>query len=238
MTETFVAPLLAHALADFVLQPDRMAANKGRPAWLALHIGLVLALAVAATGTWSPWLLWLAAAHLGIDLVKLGWGDRLGPFLADQAAHLASLGMVASTVPALWESGIWARQDLVPPGVLALAILHAAGLILAIRAGAFALRKLLAPLAITDPDGALGQGYPLAGRMIGQLERGLTYLLVMVGQPMGVAFLVAAKSVLRFEATSTDRRAAEYVLIGTLASVGWALVAGYAAMALAGRLDP
>ena len=236
MTETFVILLLAHVLADFVFQTDRMAANKARPAWLALHVAIVLGLAVAALGAWSPWLLWLAAAHLGIDLVKLGMGDRLGSFLADQAAHLASLAMVALAAPGLWAGGVWATQELVPAAALPLVALHAAGLIVAIRAGAFAIGKLLRPLAIAGEDGALGTGYPLAGRMIGQLERGLTYLLVLVGQPMGVAFLVAAKSVLRFEATSSDRRAAEYVLIGTLASVGWALVAGYAALALAARL--
>ena len=236
MTETFVVLLLAHVLADFVFQTDRMAENKARPLWLGLHVAIVLGLAVALTGAWSPWLLWLAAAHLGIDLVKIGLGDRFGTFLADQAAHLASLAMVAMVVPGLWESGLWVTQTTLPAGPLPLIALHAAGLIVAVRAGAFAIVKLLRPLAIAGEDGALGQGYPLAGRMIGQLERALTYLLVLVGQPMGVAFLVAAKSVLRFEATSTDRRAAEYVLIGTLASVGWALVAGYAAVALAARL--
>mgnify|MGYP006433838991 CR=1 FL=1 len=49
---------------------------------------------------------------------------------------------------------------------------------------------------------------------------------------------MAAKSILRFGAVAEDRRASEYVIIGTLASVGWALGVAMAAMALRPRLGP
>ena len=63
------------------------------------------------------------------------------------------------------------------------------------------------------------------GRQIGLLERGLIFALILGGQPLGVGFLIAAKSVLRFGTASRDQRSAEYVIIGTLASFGWAIVA-------------
>ena len=57
-------------------------------------------------------------------------------------------------------------------------------------------------------------------------------------QAAGIGFLIAAKSVLRFETTSKDQKAGEYVIIGTLASFGWALLFGYATRALLADLPP
>ena len=61
------------------------------------------------------------------------------------------------------------------------------------------------------------------GRVIGNLERGLIYLLILTGQAAGIGFLIAAKSVLRFGAVKDESRLSEYVIIGTLASFGWAI---------------
>ena len=79
---------------------------------------------------------------------------------------------------------------------------------------------------------------PGGGRVIGLLERGLIFALVLLGQPEGVGLLLAAKSILRFGAVKDDRAASEYVIIGTLASFGWALIAGYGCLALLAALQP
>ena len=68
--------------------------------------------------------------------------------------------------------------------------------------------------------------------MIGLLERALIFLMVLAGQPAGIGFLIAAKSVLRFDTASKDQRASEYVIIGTLASFGWALLVSFATLSL------
>jgi len=60
------------------------------------------------------------------------------------------------------------------------------------------------------------------GKMIGQLERTLIFLLMVIGQPAGIGFLVAAKSILRFE-EAKKQKLAEYVLIGTLLSFSLAI---------------
>ena len=51
------------------------------------------------------------------------------------------------------------------------------------------------------------------GQYIGQLERTLIFLFVLIGQPTGVGFLVAAKSVFRFGDLKEheDRMEAEYI---------------------------
>lgn len=67
---------------------------------------------------------------------------------------------------------------------------------------------------------------PGLGRVIGWFERFLIITFVLVEQWTAIGFIVAAKSVLRFGGTRDDRRFAEYVLVGTLASVSVALLVG------------
>ena len=230
MTSTLAALLLAHAVADFLLQTDAIVATKRRPGTLLLHTAIVLVTAQAALGrvdAWEP--VALAAAHIVIDTLKAyALPDRLWSFLADQALHLVTIIAVATFAPTLYAGGLWADLAWLP-GVMALA----AGLIIAAPAGGHAVAKLVAPL-----EAATTQGLPNGGRLIGLLERGIIYLLIIVGQPAGIGFLIAAKSVLRFEATKEDQSAGEYVIIGTLASFGWAMVAGWATLALVGALPP
>ncbi|MCA8878368.1 MAG: DUF3307 domain-containing protein [Rhodobacteraceae bacterium] len=239
MRETFVLLLLAHVLADFLMQSGAMVRNKHRPAVLLAHTAIVLVCAVALTGNANPVLLLLAAAHAAIDAVKTGFRlAGLRWFLADQAAHLVTLVLAAAIAPDLWSTGLW--PAVLPPDLVAAipwVALHLAGLVLATRTGGFVVGALLAPYLVSSPDLADG-GLPGAGQAIGLLERGLTYLLVVIGQPTGVTFLIAAKSVLRFNTVSGDRKASEYVIIGTLASIGWAMLTALAILALAGPADP
>ena len=229
MHETFAALLLAHVLADFLFQTNWMVANKRAALPLAAHIGVVLLTAILATGTLDPALFALALAHLGIDLVKTHSGAKgLLPFLLDQAAHLATLAAVAVVAPDLWACGLWAGLTWLPAAMALIA-----GFVLATRAGGFAMALLMAPWG----DVGLG-GLPNGGRIIGLLERGLIFVLVLAGQASGIGFLIAAKSVLRFGAVREEGRLSEYVIIGTLASFGWAILAATATMALMAALPP
>ncbi len=253
MTNTLIALVLAHALADFVFQTNWMAANKRNPVALAAHISIVLATAIVATGTLHPVLFALAAAHLVLDAGK-AWSSWRGlwPFVVDQVLHVATLVAVAWWVPELWASGLWAG-DIVPvtdDGILgtgiwaedgaakALPVLPSGmvlltGLILATRAGGFAIGLLMAPWAASSPQGLTG-----GGRTIGLLERGLIFTLVMTGMPEGIGFLIAAKSVLRFGSVGDDRAVSEYVIIGTLASFAWAIIVSFATVWALQHLTP
>ncbi len=64
-----------------------------------------------------------------------------------------------------------------------------------------------------------------AGEVIGILERLLTYVLVLTGGLTAVGFVIAAKAAARFPLFK-EKAFAEYFLIGTLTSVGMALLAG------------
>ncbi|MBL4918296.1 DUF3307 domain-containing protein [Szabonella alba] len=249
MTETFAALLLAHVLADFIFQTRAMVAAKHRSVPMLAHGVIVLVTAIVTTGSLHPALLALAVLHLLIDLIRTHLAPRhahrfgagpLSVFLADQALHLLTLAVVALAVPGLYAAGLWGQSppaflpDLtLLPGLMALL----AGLILATRAGGFAVGFLMAPwsadlsrLAQDRPPGDMprpSEGLLNAGQAIGLLERGLIFLLVLTGQPAGIGFLIAAKSVLRFGTVGNDRAVSEYVIIGTLASFGWAIAAAH-----------
>lgn len=230
MIETFTALLFAHVLADFALQNRWMIARKHGPG-LLVHALVVLTLTLLALGHWARWEPYaLVAAHVLIDAAK-SWAlppryrDGLAAYLADQALHVVTLLAAATLAPDLWSTGAWSGWPRLLP-----AMALAAGLVLATTAGGYGIGKLMARYDST----ALPKGLPQGGMMIGNLERTLIFILVMVGQPSGIGFLIAAKSVLRFEVTtgdagegSRDHSVGEYVIIGTLASFAWALVIAY-----------
>ena len=171
----------------------------------------------------------VAMFHLVIDAIKT-WGlpynlrGTLTAFLGDQAAHLASLVLVALWVPTAASQGLWGNWI---DGALYPAILIG-GFIVAVRAGGFAVGILMSRYQNSVEQ----DGLPAAGMIIGQLERMLIFLLVLTNQAAGIGFLIAAKSVLRFDTASQGQKAGEYVIIGTLASFAWALATAYGTQAL------
>jgi hypothetical protein len=233
MVETFAALLFAHVLADFVFQSNWMVANKARPSGFAAHAAVVLATLLISLGQWHPALAGLAALHMLIDLIKTRLPQRLAAFLADQALHLVSLAALA-----LWQPQLWAASPYAGHGALPAAMVLIAGALIATRGGGFAIGLLMAPFAAQIPAEHAPASLPGAGRLIGILERGLIFALILFGQAEGVGLLIAAKSILRFGVVKDDRALSEYVIIGTLASVGWAIVAAFATQTLLGLLPP
>ena len=231
MIATLTALIFAHVLADFVLQTGAMVKHKSNPAILALHTAIVLLTAQAATGQIAaPALLALAAAHLVIDAVKTYSNFRnLTAFVLDQSAHVITLVAVAFYAPDLWATGVWSTQPWLLPTMALLT-----GLIVTLSAGQFAIALLMRPHSMRIRNNGLRDG----GRQIGLLERGLIFVFIFTGHPIGVGFLIGAKSILRFGTASRDQRIAEYVIIGTLASFGWAILAALATQAALTHLPP
>lgn len=91
-------------------------------------------------------------------------------------------------------------------------------------------RMLLRSARTTDP------GIGGAGRWIGPLERLLVYIFMVIGEPAGAGFVVAAKSILRYPEISGRTPAVdpEYVLVGSLASWLVAVATGAAVRAVIG----
>jgi hypothetical protein len=253
--ETAVALVLAHLIADFLLQSDGMVRDKQRLPVLLGHVGIVTAVSWVALG-FAPvplLLLLVAATHFAFDLAKLRWAAArrakdlkpgFAAFATDQAAHLAVIAVAAGLWPGAWGAGLWANPELLAhlPSLARLpeAMALAAGLIATVWTGGYAVRELMAGMKV-PADPATDSSLPQGGQLIGRLERLMILMLLLANQPDGIGLLIAAKSILRFNELArdaSDRRASEYVIIGTLASFAWAIATAWATAAALRALAP
>lgn len=227
MYELLLPLITAHLLADFPLQSDREVERKHDLEVLARHLFVVAAVSWLLVGDWRLWTvpLMVLVAHGIIDVVKTHTADpdSLVGFVADQGAHLASLGLVAWLVPAL---GFPAPSPL-PPMLGSFytdALVLVSGTVTTVWVAGILVELTLKPVqAQLDLE---GRGLVAGGRRIGWLERALILVFVLAGQMTGVGFLVAAKSIFRFGelSDSSRRKEAEYIIIGTLTSFLFGLV--------------
>ena len=225
MYETLLALLVAHLVADFPLQPDWMIRRKRNPAVLGLHVLIVTGTAALALGGWPTTVLAiLVGTHLAMDAIKVYLlKDSLGTFTLDQVVHLAVILALALAFPHTLAQGWWTTlpADLMAAYLVGLCLLG--GVIASLMTGAIVIRKATAPFTrqLTGDIAGLESG----GSYIGWLERALVMLLILIGQPAGVGFLITAKSILRFGDVrdSSQRKLTEYIIIGTFMSFGWGL---------------
>jgi hypothetical protein len=228
MPATFCAILTAYLLANFVLQPQRII-ERGPPVWrLLLHAASITSASYLLLGTFH-WRILLAilltVAILGAIKVHKP-SDSAGSFLVNQCAHVIVLVGLACYFPDAAKNGWWitsVRPDLTKWYFASLSC--TSGVLLCVPAGGVLIAKLIRPFTheIRENDIAgLAQG----GQYIGWLERILVMLLVLMEQPNGIGFLIAAKSILRFGEIkdASQRKVAEYIIIGTFLSFGWALL--------------
>jgi len=101
----FFRLILAHLLADFVLQTRWIVKRKETASGLAIHISLVgLTMLVVAwdhLADWWPWLLIILVVHAATDWAKIRVEPRLHlppiiPFLIDQAVHVLTIAAVVA----------------------------------------------------------------------------------------------------------------------------------------------
>lgn len=235
---TLLLPLLAaHFLSDFTLQPDGLARSKSRPSMLLLHLAITGLCAYALVGDFKEWRipLFLAAMHGVIDLLKIWLAPRfikdLPAFIADQAAHIAVI-FILSAID-------WTRVGMLDPWwkdqnpvsyLQSLAFLT--GVIATTQTAGLLIAKALPGMLESDPLELRAEGLNRAGRYIGYLERLLLLAFVLTNQLAAAGFLIAAKSVFRFQKANEDRKQTEYILLGTLLSFTLGIAIAYAVKAL------
>lgn len=229
--------VLAHLLGDFLLQPDSWVRDKFQrkltSPYLYLHVGIhgLLLLLLLGPEYWVSILL-MSCSHYVIDLVKLYLQNEDRArwlFFADQLCHLlVLLGITYFHFPFSLYLLRWYT-----PGSLLLLV----AILTVTQVGSIMIRLLMSRwhLAEDRPEDSLID----AGRYIGILERLLVFLFVLIAQWQAVGLLIAAKSILRFSDLSRakDRKLTEYVLIGTLLSIGFALVVALIYSWLRGLLE-
>ncbi len=203
--------IAAHFMGDFLLQPKKMVRNKRLPIMLILHGAIHAATAWLLLQLWNCWEAPLAVftLHTIIDLIKQRCGEeRVATFIADQTAHLLSLILLASFLSHGTEGVEFSGNGY-------LLLTGFAGFIATIRGSGFLITLFTREL--TSKNNLKLDGLQNGDALIGQLERGLIFLLFLTGQPAIIGFLFVAKAILRFE-ESKKQRVAEYILISTLLS--------------------
>ena len=232
----------AHMLADFVFQSDKDVATKKRMGVQVKHATIVAGLSCLLAGDWRAWPVSavIGLTHFLIDRVKVELKQNgLRVFLLDQAAHLVVIAGVARLSPAVfpvdsqWVS-LWGAA-------FTRTLVVAAGIVLTVKVGGVVVGILVKPYLddltnrqtneqLVANSKEAQRGLAKGGRVIGELERGLIFFLVMIGKPEAVGFLVAAKSIFRFGELKdrANRAEAEYITIGTMMSFAWGLAAAWA----------
>ncbi len=220
----FLMLITAHFLGDFVFQTDKMVAEKKNGTkGLLKHAAVITLITLILTLSLNPLLyILIFACHFAIDKLKIHKiGESIQGFLIDQAAHIITTAAVAFA----FGNFAWSQTaDRIPfyPQILIIV----SGLTLCVSVGSVVVEKFTTRFLneIGEPQGLIN-----GGQTIGKLERGLTFLLIIFGQPAAIGFLFAAKSILRFGEIREpgQRKEAEYIIIGTFASFGWAMLVSF-----------
>jgi hypothetical protein len=225
--------LLAHALTDFVFQPDALAENKGKIAALLVHTLIFFVLSVVFLLPDFSYqtviaLVCLALFHGFVDYLKnvIQKGTAKNHwlyFLGDQVVHALGIGTVVLFLDRerfhTWInlfSTYWSKPSL---------FLFVSLFVLIVFGGGFFTGGLC--------RGFLGRlnaekrpGLERAGRYIGILERSLVLTAVLFGKMEFIGYIFAAKSIARYPEMKDGTHFAEYYLIGTLTSISIAFFGG------------
>lgn len=223
----FVKLLLAHLLGDFIFQSptwvERKRHQKLRSIHLYLHFAIHGVLVFLLTQSWYITLI-ITLSHAIIDLFKLFFQTTENSrrwFFTDQALHLGVIAAIAG-----WMYGL--EIEMIQNWLVHHLLAITAVVFLTIPSSVI-IKKAISRWD-PDPGDKSPDSLDRAGKYIGILERLFVFTFVMSGQWNAVGFLIAAKSVFRFGdlKESHDRKLTEYILIGTLMSVGIAAVVGAA----------
>lgn len=216
LNSVFLPMLAGHLIADFWLQPNSWVLHKKvngiKSLKLIFHVAIASILPVVFTFHLNLW--WFVpvifGSHLLTDLLKTKLKDGIPAFLVDQLLHILVLLLLAKYA-----------TTIEIPQVAVIFWIYAIGFIL-----------------ITNPIGTLtGMFLDIIVKekkhsrndvsfWIGIMERILILIFIAVNQFSAIGFLIAAKSLFRFnDSTSDVKRKTEYFL-GTLISFTYAIITG------------
>ncbi len=215
---------MAHVIGDFYLQSDkyckRKEESKLKSPFLYIHSIIIGVLSWALVPAADFWIfaLVILGTHLLIDALKTYMCKGLWSFLVDQFAHIVILCFIACQYNTQLQLPIQ-RIDLLDKVSIPVFVFAA---LCCLKPTNIFIKLILERYKIGETESC--ENIKNAGALIGNLERILTLIFVLIGQYEAVGFIIAAKSLLRFKETDTAKT--EYVLAGTLLSFGLAMFYG------------
>lgn len=219
--ELFLCLVLAHLIADFLLQTNKICKNKAEKRWRSLfHYGhSVVVFGLSWLVTWDVRFWWCAlligVSHFGVDMWKSYREECLKWFSVDQILHIAVLVGVAWLWSANYE---WYMPLEVKTAYLAMVV---AALVCWKPSNIF-IKLMLKHYSVKMPEEE-ASGFNV-GALIGTIERWLILIFVCMQRYEALGLLIAAKSIIRYSDKQTTKT--EYVLAGTLLSIFIAVIMG------------
>ena len=226
--QLIILQFIAHLLSDFILQPQSWCDKKDKKVfspYLLYHGAIVLITSYVLSfdfGFWKAAIL-LTVIHFMIDGVKIYLIKKTkikNLFFADQFLHIITIIGVVLLYNCNFSIHFLFEMETKTLAIIAgfLLCTKPANIIIKFLFQAFSIET---PVESTDND---EKSLPNAGKLIGITERLIALVLILLGQYEAVGLIIAAKSILRFNAPQKS----EYVLVGTLLSFGIAAFAGIA----------
>lgn len=231
--------LIAHILADFYIQTDKMTHRKDKSfKWVLIHclyylvIMLMVGLPVISVNVIIA-AITASAFHLLIDVLKFMYISYIknkrkmtqiierNIFFIDQLLHFVCLIGIAfwwvqsnnqiNELNAIdyFFSVAGVSESIFIKWVFALLVIH--------KPTNIAIQKLL---LIYKPISSIGDKESInnAGRFIGTVERIIMLIFLSIEQYSAIGLVLTAKSIARYDKISKEKNFAEYYLLGTLIS--------------------
>lgn len=220
--------IAAHFLSDFFFQPTKWVDKRNTKHYTAPELYLHAAITTGTILVLCGPKLWVVAliigtGHILIDGAKSYMKQSTLWFLADQALHLLII-LLSWMIYTGYKFDDQSAIDLInnPNGWLIftglIAVTFPSGkLIEFITAG---WRKEL------EAQGKNEKNLAKAGMWIGILERMIVFVLVLISKYEVIGLLLTAKTLLRFNEKDRPEAKTEYLLIGTLISLVFAIAVG------------
>lgn len=219
-----LALLLGHFVGDFTFQSQRLAdAKKEDIRALGLHLIIValplLILAIFLPSQYCSLLLQIWLSHLAIDYCKYFISKRqwtkpsweAGLFLLDQFLHIICLIILyMNNEISLAGHSVW--------NVDSLLLLQMLFIVLITKPINILFKLFFSKYQIVE-EAEKDATITGAGAVIGQLERLIMGIFLLLGQFTAIGLVFTAKSIARYDKISKNQAFAEYYLIGSLFSI-------------------
>ncbi len=221
--------ILAHLLSDFYFQWDKMVADKVKKnvksKYLYLHILITFVFSWLFSFQlhfyWAA--LIIAVFHWGLDVVKSYFETKKYLkkylFFIDQAIHIITIVFVVFLFDKY--DSINLPEFINHSKILAIVT----GFVFILTPVNYFIKAIFEAFDIKLPK---KNDLKNAGKLIGNTERILILFFILVGEYGAIGFLLAAKSILRYnEKDENFPNKTEYVLAGTLLSFAFAILTGF-----------
>ncbi len=222
--------ILSHLLTDFVLQPIHWVENRNKrhfgSIFLYLHGFITGAVALLFIGwQYLDIAIIIFISHTLIDAWKSYQKQILSYFITDQVLHLLVIAacfyftfLQWGDVTAAWNK-LSSNIDFWKLLLAVVFLTMPAGILIGIFTKQW--RDKINNITHADRDSLAN-----AGKWIGMIERIIVFILVIHNQYEAIGLLVAAKTIVRFNEKERPEIKTEYLLIGTLLSIGIAIITG------------